>query len=56
MSGKYGPKENSVMTCERFITAAGTTISTSLTSELNNLTRMVYMLVAGIAMSERGDM
>ena len=56
ISGKYGPKENSVMTCDRFITALRVSNkSPSRRTEQSRLTLVVDVLVAGIPMSESCD-
>ena len=56
ISGKYGPKENSVMTCDRFITALRVSNnSPSRRTEPSRLTLVVDVLVAGISMSESCD-
>jgi len=54
MSGKYGPKENSVITCERFITVELVSSLFSPSTEVG-LTAVVDMLVASIAMPKSCD-
>lgn len=50
MSGKYGPNENSVMTCERFISVDPSVRCLSL--ELTLHTRMINVFTACIAMAK----
>jgi hypothetical protein len=56
MSGKYGPKENSVITCDKFITAKLVRFSLSPIITKNRFTAMVNVLVASIAVAEGCDM
>ena len=54
MSGKYGPKENSVITCERFITSELVRFLFSPSTEVG-LTAVVNMLMASITMAKSCD-
>ena len=56
ISGKYGPKENSVMTCDRFITALRVSNnSPSRRTEQSRLTLVVDVFMTSVAMPESCD-
>ena len=54
MSGKYGPKENSVMTWERFISTTWLNQTSGVTR--NRRTVVGYVNSARVSVSEGGDM
>jgi len=57
MAGKYGPKENSVMTCDMLIAKKNMSFTCYSLCEIGKIpTIMVRVFIAGVPVAQRRDM